>query len=95
MLLLRLLPLLALLPVGWSLAVTAPSTVVSGSALEFSWSGGQGPYQLKILVDDEVVSDNKNWASSSNKWIATSESAPIGSVVKLRVYDAEGNMVLS
>ncbi|ORY90179.1 hypothetical protein BCR35DRAFT_312286 [Leucosporidium creatinivorum] len=90
-----LLLLLLAAPSVWSIAITVPSTVVSGEDLDFSWSTGVSPYVLKILINNKVVSQNNDWTSTSNSWTASADTAPVGTIIKIRVIDSDNNMVIS
>ncbi|GAA5876543.1 hypothetical protein JCM3774_003133 [Rhodotorula dairenensis] len=77
------------------LAVTTQQQVRVGEAIKFQWHGGTPPYTLKVIVNNKVVSQNEGWTGNSVQWRSTPGQIPIGSEIKIRLSDSEGQMVLS
>ncbi|KAM0793594.1 hypothetical protein ACM66B_001027 [Microbotryomycetes sp. NB124-2] len=78
-----------------TLGITVPETVEQGNPLDVSWHGGQPPYIFKILIDDVVVSQSNGWQSKQNTWVASKDNCKVGTIVKVRVIEKGGEMVLS
>ncbi|GAA6012631.1 hypothetical protein JCM11491_005461 [Sporobolomyces phaffii] len=78
-----------------ALSITTEASVKVGSAIKFQWSGGSSPYSLKIFIDDSVVASNDGWQSRSVQWRASGDRVPVGSKIKIRVTDRDGDTVVS
>ncbi|KAK4055099.1 hypothetical protein OIV83_000379 [Microbotryomycetes sp. JL201] len=50
---------------------------------------------FKILINDVVVSQSNGWMSKQNAWVASKDNCEVGNVVRVRVIEKGGDMVLS
>ncbi|GAA5981022.1 hypothetical protein JCM10908_003953 [Rhodotorula pacifica] len=80
---------------GPGIAITTQQRIHVGDAIKFQWGGGTPPYTLKVLLNNTVVSQNEGWTGNSVQWRSTPEQVPVGTKIKIRISDSEGQMVLS
>ncbi|GAA5960153.1 hypothetical protein JCM8115_002528 [Rhodotorula mucilaginosa] len=77
------------------IAIITQQRVRVGEAIKFQWQGGTPPYVLKIILNNTVVSQNEGWTGNSVQWRSTEEQVPVGTKIKIRITDSEGQMVVS
>lgn len=49
----------------------------------------------QIILNNTVVSQNEGWTGNSVQWRSTEEQVPVGTKIKIRITDSEGQMVVS
>ena len=52
-------------------------------------------YRTQIILNNTVVSQNEGWTGNSVQWRSTEEQVPVGTKIKIRITDSEGQMVVS
>lgn len=50
---------------------------------------------MQIILNNTVASQNEGWAGNSVQWRSTPEQVPVGTKIKIRLSDSDGQMVLS
>ncbi|KAG0664023.1 hypothetical protein C6P46_001883 [Rhodotorula mucilaginosa] len=77
------------------IAIITQQRVRVGEAIKLQWQGGTPPYILKVILNNTVVSQNEGWTGNSVQWRSTEEQVPVGTKIKIRITDSEGQMVVS